>query len=183
MGEADAVPLGIEDVQGVPGAMDDGDAEPREPILPRRPLAGGDRKRDEMQPGPAVDERPRLGRRTGALEREERRRRTFAEREPDAAIAALLARPALQDGKAEDIAVEPLARGEIGALDREVVERAHRRSVTGTRATGYQPRARLRAAVAGDTQAGSRPRPPGPNLGPLRTAPFAGTPPASTLAS
>ena len=42
-------------------------------------------------------------------------------REPDAPVAALLARPAAQDRQPEHVAVEGLAAREVGALDREVV--------------------------------------------------------------
>ena len=128
--QPDPVPLGVVEVDRPAGAVDDEHAGVVEPILPGAPLGRRDAQRDEVQAGLPVAPAVRLRRLVGALEGEEGPV-VVAEAEPDAPVAALVTRPAADDGEPEHVAVEGLAAREVGALDRDVVvPERHERSVT-----------------------------------------------------
>ncbi len=152
--EPDPVPLRIVEVDGPAGAVDDEHAGRLETILPAAPLGGRDPERDEVEAGLPVAPRPRLGRLVGALEREELLA-AGAEPEPDAPVAALVARPSAHDREPEHLAVEGLAAGEVGALDRDVVvAERHGRSVTpaARAANGQTPGPQAAAAPVIDSR-------------------------------
>src|SRR6266540_2528035 len=80
---------------------------------------------------------------------------TSAASEPDAPVAALVARPSAHDREPEHLAVEGLAAGEVGALDRDVVvAERHGRSVTpaARAANGQTPGPQAAAAPVIDSR-------------------------------
>src|SRR5512133_773082 len=132
MREADAVPLGIADVERPARPVDHLDPGRREPLLPGAPLGRRDPEGHEVQPSRPVLPWVLLRRAIGPLQRDERRARRVAGREPDAPVARapVVAWPAPEYAKPEHFPVEPLAALEVGALDREVVDGAdHPRKV------------------------------------------------------